>query len=338
MAHDLITALDRLTDTDLLTGLRSSLAQERRSAAEVIAHLVLVERRHLFAAQGFDSMWAYCIQGLALSEPEAALRLEVSRVSSRFPVVLEMLGAGSLHMSGVRLLGPLLRADNVETLLQAASGRSKRAIEEMVAALQPKPDVPTSVRRLPAPRESVPARPIAPALSASLPVPPSAVPRPAPAVVAPLSPDRFRLQLTIDAETRIMLQEARDLLSHTLPRGDDLAVLKRALRTLLDDLSRNKYAATSRPVAAPRPTAPDSRHIPAQVRRAVHERDGGSCAFVGSGGRRCGSRRRIEFHHVVPYMAGGEATIENIELRCGLHNHYESQVFFCHPEAPLPGP
>jgi hypothetical protein len=326
MSSDLLASLDRLTDAGLVEGLRSALSRERHAAAEVVAHLVLVERRRLHVAAGFDSMWSYCTTALSLSEPETALRLEVARWATRYPAVLPLLAEGALHMSGIRLLGPLLSADNADTVLQAARGRSKRAIEEMAAALKPKADVPTVIRKLPETRvTSVTVSAVRPAQVA--PDAPARPPRPpARAGVDPLSPDRYRLQLTIDAETRDMLQEARDLLSHTLARGDDLALFKRALRTLLDDLSRAKYASTKHE-GRRKDTAPHSRHIPSPVRRAVWARDRGCCAFVGHGGRRCGSRHRIEFHHVTPYMAGGPATVENIELRCRLcrarHNrHY----------------
>ncbi|PYV07620.1 MAG: hypothetical protein DMG07_28045, partial [Acidobacteria bacterium] len=57
-------------------------------------------------------------------------------------------------------------------------------------------------------------------------------------------------------------------------------------------------------------------------------RDGGRCAFVSAGGRRCGERGFLEFHHIVPYAAGGEATVENISLRCKVHNAHEVDVFF----------
>jgi hypothetical protein len=36
----------------------------------------------------------------------------------------------------------------------------------------------------------------------------------------------------------------------------------------------------------------------------------------------------LEFHHVEPYAVGGQATPENIELRCRAHNWYEAQLFF----------
>jgi hypothetical protein len=71
-----------------------------------------------------------------------------------------------------------------------------------------------------------------------------------------------------------------------------------------------------------------SRHVPAAVRRAVWTRDGGRCAFVSENGRRCTERGFIEFHHTAPYAAGGEATVDSIELRCRAHNLYEGELDF----------
>jgi len=66
----------------------------------------------------------------------------------------------------------------------------------------------------------------------------------------------------------------------------------------------------------------------ADVQRAVSERDQDRCAFIARNGRRCGERRFLEFHHVVPYAAGGKPTIDNIQLRCRAHNRYEATLFY----------
>src|SRR4029453_7436398 len=74
--------------------------------------------------------------------------------------------------------------------------------------------------------------------------------------------------------------------------------------------------------------AKDSRNIPADVQRAVSERDQDRCAFIAHNGRRCGERRFLEFHHVIPYAAGGKPTVDNIQLRCRAHNRYEATLFY----------
>lgn len=67
-----------------------------------------------------------------------------------------------------------------------------------------------------------------------------------------------------------------------------------------------------------------SRRIPIAVRRAVWLRDGGRCAFLGPDGHRCGTRAFLQFHHRIEFACGGEHTVENLTLRCGPHNRYES--------------
>jgi hypothetical protein len=150
--------------------------------------------------------------------------------------------------------------------------------------------------------------------------------------VTPLSPDRYRYQLTIGGSTLEKLRLAKDMLRHALPSGDDEAVLDRALTALIADLARKKFAAEEK--ARPsRRQAPGSRHVTASVKRAVWVRDLGRCAFVGTDGHRCRERAFVEFHHVRPYAVGGEASVENIQLRCRRHNGYEARVYFARDSA-----
>jgi hypothetical protein len=49
---------------------------------------------------------------------------------------------------------------------------------------------------------------------------------------------------------------------------------------------------------------------------------------VSADGRRCEERGFLELHHTVPYAAGGEATVDTIELRCRAHNLDEVELDF----------
>ena len=145
--------------------------------------------------------------------------------------------------------------------------------------------------------------------------------------VTPLAADRYQIRFTASAETYQKLRQAQELLGHSIPSGDVATVVDRALSVLITELARRKLAATDRPRSGRR-ASPGSRHIPAEVRRSVWERDGGRCAFVAADGRRCSGRKALEFHHVHPYGAGGDATVGNIELRCRSHNAYEAELFY----------
>jgi hypothetical protein len=70
------------------------------------------------------------------------------------------------------------------------------------------------------------------------------------------------------------------------------------------------------------------RRYSAEVRRAVYARDGKQCSYVSPDGRRCCSRRCLEFDHMVPLAAGGDDTTDNLRLRCRAHNQrYARQCF-----------
>jgi hypothetical protein len=113
----------------------------------------------------------------------------------------------------------------------------------------------------------------------------------APAKLAPLSPGRFALQVTLPEATRDKLRYAQDLLGHAVPSGDVAQVLDRALDALIHKLERRKFAAAARPRPGRRSANP--RHVPAAVRRAVWQRDRGQCSFVSASGHRCEARRGL---------------------------------------------
>jgi hypothetical protein len=75
----------------------------------------------------------------------------------------------------------------------------------------------------------------------------------------------------------------------------------------------------------------EGRDFPLAVQRQIVERSGARCeAFIVSTGvlarvRRCGSRRRLEFDHHLPYASGGPATYENGRHLCRAHNRAKSQ-------------
>jgi hypothetical protein len=321
----------QLSDKELLAEVRRLAEHERLATADLIATLAELDARRLYLGEGCSSLFSYCTRVLNLSEHAAYGRIEVARAARRYPVILEMLAAGSVNLTTVCLLAPHLTIENHVEVLNTARHKSKREVEHLVASWRPQPAVPAVVRKLPV-RVSSPAQGAATS-AARTPddtpvVVPAATTRPPArlAVVAPLAPERYKVQFTVTRETYDKLRRAQDLLRHTIPNGDPAAIFDRALTLLLKEAERTKLAAAVRPRVSAPPND-GSRHIPATVKREVWARDAGQCAFVGMNGR-CAERGFLEFHHVVPFAAGGPATIENIQLRCRGHNGYEAELFF----------
>jgi len=349
MHSDFLALTRTLTDDELQARAKSLAARARDATAQLVAHLVEIEARGLHLAAGYSSLFAYCRHVLSLSENETYNRIAAARVACRFPVILERLAQGAINLTTVSLLAPHLTPANHLEALKSARGLRKSEVEELVARLAPKPDVPASLRKLPAtPIATFPAPTPLPTPAATPEAPPAAPTTTAPGARAsatraltPLSPDRYKLQLTISGDTVEKLRLAQDLLRHADPSGDQAAIIDRALTLLLHDLAKHKFAATDRPAATDRRRSPGdarsetpdagfrsthlscSRHIPADVQRTVFVRDLGRCAFTSAEGRRCNERAFVEFHHVRPYAHDGPPTVANIQLRCQAHNAHE---------------
>jgi 5-methylcytosine-specific restriction endonuclease McrA len=146
--------------------------------------------------------------------------------------------------------------------------------------------------------------------------------------VQPLAPQRFAIQVTVGRATHDKLRRAQDLLGHQVPAADLEQVLDRALDASIRQLEHAKFAATERPRRARTRSTEGKRHIPAHVKRTVHERDGGRCTFVGDSGRRCDERSDLQFDPVEPFARGGEATVDGIRLLCPAHNQLEADRIY----------
>jgi len=325
-----------LSDREVLAQLESAVDHECQASAHVVALLMEVDARKLYAAQSCSSLFTFCVVVLHFSEHAAYLRIETARAACRCPLILERLASGSVHLTAVSLLAPHLTAENHTVLLDAAHHKSKREVEQLVACLRPKPDVPAAIRKLPAPSHAEARAMAAPAndpavevstMPARAVVPDSAsAPRNRPPTIAPLAPERFKVQFTVGRETYEKLRRVQDLMRHTVPDGDPAAIFDRALTLLLSAVSKEKCAEVKNPRPS-RAVKRGSRHIPSAVRREVWHRDGGQCAFRGERGR-CTETGFLEFHHIVPFARGGATTCQNLELRCRQHNVYEAEQQF----------
>ncbi len=325
--------LESIPDDELLRRLAELLQQSRRVEADLVAHIAEVDERRLYAREASPSMFSYCTEVLHLSEAEAYLRIEAARASRKHPMLLTMLGDGRLHLTGIARLAPHLTRENRDALLKRATHRSKRQIEELVAEIAPRPDAPAVMKKLPE-RRTVPT----PALSVgSNEVSPLAELRPdgvgasvvpAPAVIVqPLAPARYKVQFTASAELHDKLERLRALMRSQVRDGDLAVIIEQAVTEKLERLEARRFAKASAPRKGLAETdiSPSTRHIPAAVRRAVHERDGGRCRYVDEQGRRCSARDRLEYHHRQPFGLGGDHGLQNIRLMCHAHNEYMAE-------------
>ncbi len=347
--------LSRLSDADLIQALKRWVADEKRSQARVIEHLAEFDSRELHAPGGYHSLFAYCTGELGYAEAAAYKRIQSARAARKFPDIIELLSAGRVSISAVAVLSPHLTSDNYKRLLAEAEGKSMRCLEQLVAALAPRPDKRDRVMRLL--ERGNPTSSAATLESSPLqaPSPPSAPdfalgagPSPGPSIgpsqkIEALSPERVHFGFTGSSELRRKLDRAKELLWHKAPAGhlEDVigAVLDFYLAHRDPDLRLAKQDAKPVPPSAP-PAAAAGRRIPQAVKDAVWRRDGGRCAYVSPGGRRCDARAGLEYDHILPWAFGGESdSVKNIRLLCRTHNQRAArELGLFRPQSPQSEP
>ncbi|HUL57978.1 MAG TPA: HNH endonuclease [Anaeromyxobacteraceae bacterium] len=332
--------------------MRDLAGDERQVQVDFLLHLDEFDRRQEYLPLGFGSLWEFMLRELHLREGAAGRRIAAMKALRRFPRLESPLRDGRLCLSTAPLLAQVLTEENLDDLVARAAFMTKAEVEHLVATIQPRTAPRDGLRRLPEPRAVSLALPTASAdaapsvgpdvaaaesaLDTTPPAPaaatstPAAPPRPPAAELRAVSRDEWSLRVTIDGALKADLETLASLLSHKLRRTDLAAVLREAVRYAIEKHGRRRGAV---PPSRKRKRAahsgediPDrSRLIPAEVKRAVYERDQGCCAFVGKDGRRCGSRWQLEFDHVPPLSQGGRSTVDGTRLACRKHNFFHAE-------------
>ena len=228
--------------------------------------------------------------------------------------------------------GKIVTEQNAEALIGEARGKSRRAIEELLARWFPKPDVAARIDRV---AEQATLGTLGATSGSERSGRPEAFTCPgnaradqvdAQSKLEPLSASRYGVQFTASAELHAKIQQATELLSHVVPSGDLAALFERAVDALIESELRRRRGVGGR--RKRRSQKPGSRHVPLDVVAEVWRRDAGQCSFRDSEGRRCSERRFLTLEHERPHALGGPATVENMSLLCAGHNaHTARQVF-----------
>jgi hypothetical protein len=326
-------------NVELLAGLSQLVKRGNELTAEVLAHLAELEERRLHLQLGFPSLFAYCVGALGLSEGSAGRRVAAARVCRRFPEAFELIARGNLHLSALCGLAPHLSPQNATELFAACCRKTRRQVDELLAARFPKPDVREQIRRLPTrghasaasndPRiadrteiregahENVSVtghgHPVAlvetaeisddrgseTARASSVDGPPRPALEPPPTrrrELEALSTDRFGVHFTADAELKELLERARALASHRLPKNDLSGLMRIVLESFVKHEEARRFAVGRRPrrpkadathakVSPPRATPPGEatpgKATPGEAQPAITSAAGKS-ALVGS--------------------------------------------------------
>jgi hypothetical protein len=326
------------TARDLSNQLADLLRREHVAMADFLVALSDFHHKGLWMDLGYPSLFYYLHRELGLSKGAAAYRKTAAELVQRFPEIVEPLRDGRLCITSIVELARVISPENAASVLPRFFHRSKREAMEVVAELQPAavPPLRTVVTTV-APAREVAAAPALARAAPELPLASAPSEQPAPGgrladlpdansgatpqnsspEVKPLTAELRRFHLTVSKKFLEKLSTARDALAHSMPGATEEEILEAGLDLVLAAHAKRK-GLVEKPRKTPPPSTSD--HIPAHVKRAVWERDGGRCAYPIPGAGVCGSTHKVEFDHLVARALGGRPTVENLALRCRAHN------------------
>ena len=296
--------LRELSDDVLLAITVELVSREREITLSVLHHLREVERRSLYAARGYSSLFEYAVKELKYSEGSAYRRISSMRLLKEIPELEEKIEKGLIGLSVLAQAQKFFRQEKTQVsgkreILTLLEGKSAREVERTLEARASVRSVSEDVVMV-----SVPRKILEQIEELKRFVPHGFEKMPPARVIEILVADGMKKYMSRTAESRTAESRTEGKSAPRVP-GPPAA---------------EKKPATSFPTLETEPKR-SSRYIPTATRRVVQTRDGGRCTYVdGVTGRRCEATHGLEFDHIRPVAHGGKATPDNLRLTCRAHN------------------
>jgi len=338
-------SLRTLSDQQVLRNTDAIAAEDRKLTLRLLWHLHEIERRKLYLAGGYGSMFHYCTAHLRFSEPAALRRIRTARCVARFPQIAGMLESGEVNLTTVAMVTKYLKPENADSILSRIKGKSRRAVERVIAEFEPLAVLPPDRVRPVAIPVSIPIAPGGGAReftvagdgkkSSSVEVVTADAshalqPESSCALTAGVRLERRAvISFTSHEELIEKLDRIRSIASHRLPTNSTFEQLIDFMADYVlrreDPAARQERREGSARRAVAKPLVQSNpRQIPLRLRDQVFARDK-HCTYTGSNGNRCGSTHLLQIDHIVPVARGGTSTLDNLRLLCAYHNRLESE-------------
>ena len=311
----------------------------RVNVCELIDILQTLDARKTFREYECTSLFQYAVKHLGLSEDVALNFIAVARKAVEVPALKQELKSGTVTVSKVRKMCSVINAGNQKQWLDKAREMSTRELETEVVRVNPKAAVPESVTPVSENRSRLQLG-VSDEFKKLL--------KQAQNLVSTSQQKAADLETTLEVVLKDYLEKhdpvqkaqrhaARNAariqgsitnvkvdkeLSATASKESSVTAGKVSVIFQPVVTGRVNPLAFSRPVAGkvnPLRSSP-RKPIPAALEHALRLRDHGRCAHRASCGARCENTRWLDFHHIVPVVAGGADTLANMTTLCRVHH------------------
>ncbi len=314
--------LQNLEDRPLIETTQLLFKQERVISEKILICLQEIQKRKIFWNLGYRSLYEMLTTHFNLSESSAYSRISALKIMESVPETQVMLRTGEVNFSTL-------------TLAQSFIQKNERAKERKLTACEKSQVIATIKNKSQTEVKKIFSE-VCPEFTQQ-------------DQVVTLNEYEKRLHLTIDNKVMQLLNEARDLLAHTVPDGNKNEILKRVLRLANAELRKKKFAIISDGNSEPEhknrtssssaarehsskrmfpldSKAPSNgRTISRHIKNIVFRRAHGACenriepnpdTKALNHAKKCGSTYKLEFEHVMPIAIGGDSSLQNIQLLC----------------------
>jgi hypothetical protein len=127
---------EKLKDHELHLKMKDLALKERELLYEVLLHIAEVDRRKLYLAMAFPSLWKYLLS-LGYSEESAQRRIQAARLLQKAPEVAACIEAGSINLSQACELQTALKQTqssyHIPKLIKDIENKSKHETKVILA-------------------------------------------------------------------------------------------------------------------------------------------------------------------------------------------------------------
>ncbi len=102
--------LRKISDPELLANTEKLARQEREILTRVLHHLREIERRRLFSALGYKSLFEYAVKRLGYSDDQAGRRIAAMRLLQEIPEIESKIESGALTLTNIGMAQSLFRS------------------------------------------------------------------------------------------------------------------------------------------------------------------------------------------------------------------------------------
>jgi hypothetical protein len=282
--------LESLSDEQLPNATKRCAEEERSITVRLLKHIEEVDRRKLYLAKGYPTLYEFVRGWLNMSEGAAYRRISGMKLLRNVPAVERQIATGQMPLTTAARIQSAFKGRSPEERAEVAElclGKSTREVDRTIAEAQPE-ELKEYTRWL--------------------------------------SGDQVRLTIHLDKETFLSLNALKAIRSHSPGARTYGGVIESLIELGHREWSRLERSATSAPKSH---CKNKSRAIPSATSTQVWQRDGGTCTYTDpSTGKRCGSTHFLQMDHIHPQALGGGNEAENLRLLCGQHNRWRAEQTF----------